>query len=247
LRSLLGTPGQTLFGNKKEKSMADHQVSGGAATAQAAKQNNDFEGIFKLLAIGDSSVGKTSLIHRYTQDTFAPKLMATVGIDFKLKVASIDNLKYKLQFWDTAGQEKFKAIASSFFRDAMGVFLVYDITRKQTFDGVQTWAERVKESAPDTCVRILLGNKCDDESHREVSKKEGEDLAKKFGIKFFEVSAKDNICVNEAFMTLATDVKAVVSSSEPSKAGGSVVPTATSTVNPGRSEGNSGSEKSGCC
>ncbi|KAK2844620.1 hypothetical protein Q5P01_011279 [Channa striata] len=156
-----------------------------------------YDFLFKLLLIGDSGVGKTCLIIRFAEDNFNSTYISTIGIDFKVKTIEVDGKKVKLQVWDTAGQERFKTITTAYYRGAM--------TRK-SFENIQNWMKSIKENASAGVSRMLLGNKCDIEAKRKVSKETGEKLAKEHGIMFFETSAKSSINVEESFLALARDI-----------------------------------------
>jgi len=161
----------------------------------------------KLLTIGDSAVGKTCLISQFARDSFNPNFITTIGIDYKIKEVEIDGSKYKLLIWDTAGQERFRTITTSYFRGCQGILLVYDITQHKTFANVRNWMDQINtvNDGQDVC-KILLGNKCDMTEEREVSTEEAKKLAEEFKIPFMETSAKDNINVKDAFLTITKDV-----------------------------------------
>ncbi|XP_026039762.1 ras-related protein Rab-13 isoform X2 [Astatotilapia calliptera] len=133
-------------------------------------------------------------------------MLAYLGIDFKVKTIEVDGKKVKLQVWDTAGQERFKTITTAYYRGAMGIILVYDITDEKSFENIQNWMKSIRENASAGVSRMLLGNKCDIETKRKVSKETGEKLAKDHGIRFFETSAKSSINVEESFLALARDI-----------------------------------------
>lgn len=161
----------------------------------------------KLLMLGDSGVGKTSLVLRYCEDTFNPSLLSTLGIDFKTKMIELEELITKLQVWDTAGQEKFRAITTSYFKGSHAVMLVYDCTDRDTFHNIGKWTRQIKDHGDLNTNIILVGNKADDETARVVSTEEGQTIAEEFNIAFVEVSAKLNIGVNEAFERVALETK----------------------------------------
>uniref|UniRef100_A0A3Q2XHH9 Ras-related protein SEC4 n=1 Tax=Haplochromis burtoni TaxID=8153 RepID=A0A3Q2XHH9_HAPBU len=130
------------------------------------------------------------------------------GIDFKIRTIELDGKKIKLQIWDTAGQERFRTITTAYYRGAMGIMLVYDITNEKSFDNIKNWIRNIEEHASADVEKMVLGNKCDMNDKRQVSKERGEKLAIDYGIKFLETSAKSNINVEEGFYTLARDIMA---------------------------------------
>uniref|UniRef100_A0A8C3Y500 Ras-related protein Rab-13 n=1 Tax=Catharus ustulatus TaxID=91951 RepID=A0A8C3Y500_CATUS len=164
-----------------------------------------YDHLFKLLLIGDSGVGKTCLVIRFAEDNFSSTYISTIGIDFKIRTVDIDGKKIKLQVWDTAGQERFKTITTAYYRGAVGIVLVYDITDEKSFENIQNWMKSIKENASAGVERLLLGNKCDMEGRRKVGVGVPQ-LAKEHGIRFFETSAKSSENVEEAFRTLARDI-----------------------------------------
>ncbi|KAM9375011.1 ras-related protein Rab-8B [Phaethornis superciliosus] len=165
-----------------------------------------YDYLFKLLLIGDSGVGKTCLLFRFSEDAFNTTFISTIGIDFKIRTIELDGKKIKLQIWDTAGQERFRTITTAYYRGAMGIMLVYDITSEKSFDNIKNWIRNIEEHASSDVERMILGNKCDMNEKRQVSKEKGEKLAIDYGIKFLETSAKSSINVEEAFFTLARDI-----------------------------------------
>uniref|UniRef100_A0A8C9G1Y5 small monomeric GTPase n=1 Tax=Pavo cristatus TaxID=9049 RepID=A0A8C9G1Y5_PAVCR len=177
--------------------------SGCGARAKMAKT---YDYLFKLLLIGDSGVGKTCLLFRFSEDAFNTTFISTIGIDFKIRTIELDGKKIKLQIWDTAGQERFRTITTAYYRGAMGIMLVYDITNEKSFDNIKNWIRNIEEHASSDVERMILGNKCDMNEKRQVSKEKGEKLAIDYGIKFLETSAKSSINVEEAFFTLARDI-----------------------------------------
>lgn len=157
----------------------------------------------KILVIGESAVGKSCLLLRYTDNRFQETFMTTIGVDFKTKFIDIDGNHVKLQIWDTAGQEKFRSITKAYYRGAHGILVVFDISRRDTFNQTRMWIDSIKDASSDSIDVILIGNKCDLE--RAVERDEAEELAAQYKIKYFETSAKDNTNVEEAFKYLATE------------------------------------------
>ncbi|XP_067931346.1 ras-related protein Rab-3A-like [Watersipora subatra] len=163
----------------------------------AADQNFDY--MFKLLIIGNSSVGKTSFLFRYADDTFTSAFVSTVGIDFKVKTVCHKNRRIKLQIWDTAGQERYRTITTAYYRGAMGFLIMYDITSEESFNATQDWCTQISTYSWESPQVLLIGNKCDLAEERVVTKERGYQLANQLGLEFFETSAKDNINVSQVF------------------------------------------------
>ncbi|XP_029289845.1 ras and EF-hand domain-containing protein homolog [Cottoperca gobio] len=163
--------------------------------------------LFKVVLVGNSSVGKTSLLRRFCDDCFHPGTSATVGIDYSVKTISVDNSQVALQLWDTAGQERYRSITKQFFRKADGVVVMYDITAVQSFTAVRQWLTSVKEGAGEDIPTMLLANKTDKESERQVQKGLGERLAKDCQMTFYECSACSGHNVMESMIQLARILK----------------------------------------
>uniref|UniRef100_A0A7N6FEW7 EF-hand domain-containing protein n=1 Tax=Anabas testudineus TaxID=64144 RepID=A0A7N6FEW7_ANATE len=163
--------------------------------------------LFKIVLVGNSSVGKTSLLRRFCDDCFHPGTSATVGIDYSVKTITVDNIQVALQMWDTAGQERYRSITKQFFRKADGVIVMYDITIEQSFTSVRQWLTSVKESAGDDIPTMLLGNKTDKDLERQVQKGLGERLAKDCQMTFYECSAYSGHNVVESMVHLARILK----------------------------------------
>ena len=155
--------------------------------------------LLKYIIIGDSNVGKSNLLLRFVYSTFNEEYKLTIGVEFGEKTIEVKNKKYKIQIWDTAGQEQFRSITRTYYKNSVCALVVYDITRRETFDNVINWIEDCKMNSPKTIYIVLVGNKCDLEKDRQVSSEEGEEIANRFGLKFFETSALKTINVNEIF------------------------------------------------
>eukprot|EP01099_Mayorella_cantabrigiensis_P009049 TRINITY_DN971_c0_g1_i1.p1 TRINITY_DN971_c0_g1~~TRINITY_DN971_c0_g1_i1.p1 ORF type:complete len:210 (+),score=50.69 TRINITY_DN971_c0_g1_i1:60-689(+) len=172
----------------------------------ADPKTGTYDYLIKLLLIGDSGVGKSCLLLRFSDDSFTQNFIATIGIDFKIRTIELDGKRIKLQIWDTAGQERFRTITTAYYRGAMGILLVYDVSDQKSFANIRNWIQNVDEHASESVNKILLGNKCD-VSNRVVSYEEGSTLAKEYSIEFLETSAKNNINVEEAFVTITKEIK----------------------------------------
>lgn len=164
--------------------------------------DSNFDYMFKILIIGNSSVGKTSFLFRYADDSFTSAFVSTVGIDFKVKTVFRNGKRVKLQIWDTAGQERYRTITTAYYRGSLGFILMYDVTNEESFNSVQDWVTQIQQYSWDHAQVILVGNKCDMEDERVVSTDRGKQLAGQLKLNFFESSAKDNINVKSVFETL---------------------------------------------
>ena len=163
--------------------------------------------LYKLLMIGDSGVGKSSLLLRFASDQFEDSYMTTVGLDFKIRTVEVDGKVVKLQMWDTAGQERFRPITSSYYRGAQGIVVVYGLDDKKSFENVKQWVEEIDRYAGEGVVKLLVGNKCDVEA-RQVTREEAEKFAEELKMRYMETSAKTGENVEETFMLTAREIKA---------------------------------------
>lgn len=179
--------------------------------------NPDYDYLFKILLIGNSGVGKSSLLLRFADDTFTDNFMPTIGVDFKIRTLEVDGKTIKLQIWDTAGQERFKTITSSYYKGAHGIIVVYDVTDKESYKNIDTWMNEVEKHASDNVSRILVGNKSDLTDSRQVTTDEGKELADQYNIRFMETSAKESANVEEAFTLMTKEIKSRVVHTESRK------------------------------
>ena len=163
-----------------------------------------YDYLFKLLIVGDSGVGKTNLLLRFTDDSFTSHLI-TIGIDFKIKIVNIENTLIKLQIWDTAGVERFRTITRTYYKGAHGIILVYDASYQSSFKNIHNWIKEIEENVQPNVPKILVATKCD-KPDRKVTEEEGKKLACDFGMPFFETSAKINQNVYEIFIYLANEI-----------------------------------------
>ncbi|KAI4804620.1 hypothetical protein KUCAC02_026243 [Chaenocephalus aceratus] len=161
-----------------------------------------YDVLFRLLMLGDSGVGKTCMLRRFTESEFDPSHISTIGVDFKMKTLELDGIKVRVQIWDTAGQERYQTITKQYYRRAQGIIFVYDITSESSFQHLLKWAGDVDEFAPDKVQRVLIGNKSDEELSRQVTKDQGSKLAETCGMEFFETSASTSSNISEAFTRL---------------------------------------------
>ena len=168
-------------------------------------RSHDFY-LFKILLVGNSGVGKTSMAYRATSDKFDTEIPSTLGIDFRTKHVCASGKVVKLQIWDTSGQERFWAVTTNFFRGAKGALLVYDITDHKSFEDTAKWLKSIKDNTDPEIEILIIGNKCDKENQRKVSEKEGRTMADKNNCLFFETSANSNENIQHVFETLADKI-----------------------------------------
>nr|XP_019940308.1 PREDICTED: ras-related protein Rab-15-like [Paralichthys olivaceus] len=161
-----------------------------------------YDMLFRLLMLGDSGVGKTCMLRRFTDSEFDPSHISTIGVDFKMKTLEIDGVKVRIQIWDTAGQERYQTITKQYYRRAQGIIFVYDITSEAAFQHIAKWASDVDDYAPNKMQRILVGNKSDEELRRQVTTEQGSKLAETYEMEFFETSASTSNNIREAFTRL---------------------------------------------
>lgn len=167
----------------------------------------EYDYLFKIIIIGNSGVGKSSLLLRFTDRIFEYSHVSTIGVDFKIQTIQLDNKIIKMQLWDTAGNERFRTITTSYYRGSHGVCIVFDLTDKQSFENINSWFTEIEKYASNNIKKILVGNKCDISKDREISYKEANEFANKLNIPYIETSAKDSINVQELFINLAKTLK----------------------------------------
>ena len=166
----------------------------------------DYDYIFKYIIIGDRGVGKSCLMHKFTEEKFMPDYPTTIGVDFGARTIEVFGEKIKLQIWDTAGEEKFRAVTRRFYRGAAGALMVYDVSIRSTYNNLSIWLKEIRNfTNPDT-VLFLIGNKCDLEAQRDVTFEEAKKFAEENGLMFVETSAKTGDGVEEAFLETARKI-----------------------------------------
>eukprot|EP00826_Nyctotherus_ovalis_P054151 TRINITY_DN707_c0_g1_i9.p1 TRINITY_DN707_c0_g1~~TRINITY_DN707_c0_g1_i9.p1 ORF type:complete len:208 (+),score=54.52 TRINITY_DN707_c0_g1_i9:109-732(+) len=206
--------------------------------------SKEYDYLFKLLLIGASGVGKSSLLIRFADNSFSDTYISTIGVDFKIRTIDVDGELLKLQIWDTAGQERFKTITTTYYRGAHGIIVVYDVTDKGSFSAVENWMADVEKYASPTAIKMLIANKSDLGTKQKVTPEEGKELADHYNIPFLMTSAKTAKNVETAFYTLAKKIKAEII---PQKRDTSTSSTAESA--PKKLAAGSGKRlgKNGCC
>ena len=162
-------------------------------------EKESYDLLFKLILIGDSCVGKSNILLKYLKNEFDPNSRATVGVEFGTKNILINNKKIKIQIWDTAGEERYRSITSAYYKGAKGAFIVYDITRKSTFDNIDKWISDLKLNGDQNICIVILGNKSDLDDKREISKEEGIKKSEMYKTAFLETSALSGDNIGKAF------------------------------------------------
>ncbi|KAL3630518.1 Ras-related protein Rab11D [Castilleja foliolosa] len=173
-----------------------------------ASQKIDY--VFKVVLIGDSAVGKSQILSRFARNEFSLDSKATIGVEFQTRTLVIQHKSVKAQIWDTAGQERYRAVTSAYYRGAVGAMLVYDITKRQTFDHIPRWLEELRAHADKNIVIILIGNKSDLEDQRVVPTEDAKEFAQTEGLFFLETSALESTNVEEAFLTVLSEIFNIV-------------------------------------
>ena len=208
----------------------------GAAKGKGGKNAS----VIRVQMIGDSAVGKTSLVIRFDEDSFSTKFITTIGVDYRDKLVTIEDAPIKLQIWDTAGQERFRTISSTYYRGAHGIIVVYDVTEMESFNNVKQWLHEIDRYATEGVNKLLVGNKSDLIAKRQVDTATAKDLADSLSIPFLETSAKSAENVERAFMTMAGEIKSRMAAA-PTGGAGNKAP-----ISVGKSV-NAKSSSSGCC
>ncbi|XP_073051425.1 ras-related protein RABA4d-like [Primulina eburnea] len=212
--------------------------------------NQKIDYVFKIVLIGDSAVGKSQLLARFARNEFSLESKATIGVEFQTKTLVIDNKTVKAQIWDTAGQERYRAVTSAYYRGAVGAMLVYDMTKRQSFDHMARWLEELRGHADKNIVIMLIGNKCDLGTLRAVPTEDAQEFAERENFYFMETSALEATNVESAFMTILTEIYRIISKKSLTAADGmdygkSTSLKGTKIVVPGQMDPNG--RKGGCC
>ncbi|KAI9072116.1 hypothetical protein K1719_015253 [Acacia pycnantha] len=180
------------------------------ASGGYGEANQKIDYVFKVVLIGDSAVGKSQILARFARNEFSMDSKATIGVEFQTRTLVIQHKTVKAQIWDTAGQERYRAVTSAYYRGAVGAMLVYDITKRQSFDHIPRWLEELRNHADKNIVIILIGNKSDLENQRAVPTEDAKEFAEKEGLFFLETSALEATNVETAFMTVLTEIFNIV-------------------------------------
>ncbi|KAF9972469.1 hypothetical protein BGZ73_004414 [Actinomortierella ambigua] len=183
-------------------------------------QADTYDFLFKIVLIGDSGVGKSNILSRFTRGDFNLESKSTIGVDFGARTVQVEDGKMiKAQIWDTAGQERYRAITAAYYRGAVGALLLYDITQQGTFESVSRWLSEVREHADSNIIIMLVGNKSDLRHLRAIPTEDGKSFAQENGLMFIETSALDSTNVDVAFTDLLTEIYKVVTNYMPKEGG----------------------------
>ena len=175
----------------------------------------DYDEKIKLMVLGDSNVGKSSILTKYCKNQFLSKYITTIGIDFQIKYLNINNKRIKVQIWDTAGQERYRVVTKNYFNTSNGFIIIYDITDRRSFNNINNWMEQIESFIGKEVKCILFGNKNDLENKRDVQIEEGKELAKKYNCPFFETSAKEGNNIEEGFKEIIMEIIKVIKIQKP--------------------------------
>ncbi|KAF8097415.1 hypothetical protein N665_0289s0004 [Sinapis alba] len=211
------------------------------------RADDDYDYLFKLVLIGDSSVGKTNLLSRFTKNEFSIESKSTIGVEFATKSVHVDDKIIKAQLWDTAGQERYRAITSAYYRGALGALLVYDITLHITFENVEQWLKELRDHTDDNIVIMLVGNKADLHHLRAVQEDEARSFSERENMFFMETSALDATNVEQAFTHVLTQIYRVMSRKALDGTGDPTSFPKGQTIDIGSKDDASAVKSSGCC
>ncbi|OWM79319.1 ras-related protein RABA2a [Punica granatum] len=177
----------------------------------ARRAEDEYDYLFKVVLIGDSGVGKSNLLSRFTRNEFCLESKSTIGVEFATRTLQVEGRTIKAQIWDTAGQERYRAITSAYYRGALGALLVYDVTKPTTFENVSRWLKELRDHADSNIVIMLIGNKTDLKHLRAVATEDAQSYAEKEGLSFIETSALEAINVEKAFQMILSEIYRIIS------------------------------------
>lgn len=180
-------------------------------------RSRDYDYLYKIILIGDSGVGKSCLLLRFSDDHFTESYITTIGVDFRFRTIKVDDKIVKLQIWDTAGQERFRTITSAYYRGADGIIIIYDTTDRNSFLHIDEWMNEINNYTSENTCKLLVGNKSDCKEEIEINKSEGANKAKELGIPFIETSAKDATNVEQAFTIITQELIKIKKNTSPVK------------------------------
>jgi len=210
-------------------------------------EGSNFDYLFKVVLIGDSGVGKSNLLSRFTRNEFNLETKSTIGVEFATRSLTVDTKTLKAQIWDTAGQERYRAITAAYYRGAVGALLVYDIAKHATYVNVTRWLKELRDHADSNIVIMLVGNKSDLKHLRAVPTEEAKAFAAENGLSFIETSALDASNVESAFQTILTDIYHIVSAKALEQSSDPIKPSSGDTLTVSPSVDTSAKAGGGCC
>ncbi|KAL1534922.1 Ras-related protein RABA2a [Salvia divinorum] len=175
------------------------------------RADDEYDYLFKVVLIGDSGVGKSNLLSRFTRNEFCLESKSTIGVEFATRTLQVEGRTVKAQIWDTAGQERYRAITSAYYRGALGALLVYDVTKPTTFENVSRWLKELRDHADSNIVIMLIGNKTDLKHLRAVATEDAQSFAEREGLSFIETSALEATNVEKAFQTILSEIYRIIS------------------------------------
>ncbi|KAK8676904.1 hypothetical protein V6N13_074825 [Hibiscus sabdariffa] len=213
----------------------------------AYRADDDYDYLFKVVLIGDSGVGKSNLLSRFTKNEFSLESKSTIGVEFATRSIRVEDKIIKAQIWDTAGQERYRAITSAYYRGAVGALLVYDVTRRVTFENVQRWLKELRDHTDSSIVIMLVGNKADLRHLFAVSTDDAKDFAEREHTFFMETSALESTNVDDAFTEVLAQIYRVVSRRALGGGDDHMVVPRGQTINVGSRDDVSAVKKDGCC
>ncbi|CAL9076580.1 ras-related protein RABA1f [Musa acuminata AAA Group] len=213
----------------------------------AYRADDDYDYLFKVVLIGDSGVGKSNLLSRFTRDEFSLESKSTIGVEFATRSIRVEDKVIKAQIWDTAGQERYRAITSAYYRGAVGALVVYDITRHVTFENIERWLKELRDHTDSNIVIMLVGNKADLRHLRAVNTEDAKDFSEKENAFFMETSALESMNVENAFTEVLTQIYRVVSRKSLEAGDDPADLPKGQTINVGTKDDVSAVKKAGCC
>ncbi|ERM97638.1 ras-related protein RIC2 [Amborella trichopoda] len=214
------------------------------------RAEDDYDYLFKVVLIGDSGVGKSNLLSRFTRNEFSLESKSTIGVEFATRSLNVDGKVIKAQIWDTAGQERYRAITSAYYRGAVGALLVYDVTRQATFENVERWLKELRDHTDPNIVVMLIGNKSDLRHLVAVSTEDGKSFAERESLYFMETSALESTNVENAFAEVLTQIYRIVSKKAVDASedvGPTALPSKGEKINIGGKDDVSALKRIGCC
>ncbi|KAJ3348339.1 small GTP-binding protein domain [Allomyces macrogynus ATCC 38327] len=210
-------------------------------------KDDEYDFLFKVVLIGDSGVGKSNLLSRFTRNEFNLESKSTIGVEFATRSIQVDGKTIKAQIWDTAGQERYRAITSAYYRGAVGALLVYDIAKHVTYENVNRWLKELRDHADNNIVIMLVGNKSDLRHLRAVPTDEAKQFAEDNGLSFIETSALDASNVELAFQRILTEIYKIVSKRALEENAANIAPTKGDTINITPTPGGDDAKAAGKC